>query len=91
MNIWYRIAASGNVGAATGGSTLRSVTLTGGSDAATLTIKDGGSGGTQIGPIIKAAAATTVHVLFGAGVGIGGQLYGALTGTGPEVGFEVGD
>lgn len=83
------ISATGNVGPADGGS-LFAVTLTGGTDAATLLIKEGGASGTQIWALICAAAATTVTVTFPRGVVYTGQLHGTLTGTSPKAGFAVG-
>ena len=84
-----RITATGNVAQADGG-TLFTVTLTAGSDAATLVVKERGSGGDQIWPTIKAAAASTVTVSFRGGIGYSGQLHGTLSGTSPEAGFELG-
>lgn len=89
MNTPVRITSDGNVGPVDGG-TLYSVTLTGGSDAATLVIRYAGSGGTQLWPTIKAATATTVHVVFAGGIVYSGQLHGTVTGTGEEAGFEIG-
>lgn len=89
MNAPVYISATGNVGQDSGG-VLFSVTLSGGSDAATLVIKHNGSSGTQIWPTIKAAAATTVEVQFVQGIVYSGQLHGTLTGTSPGAGFEIG-
>lgn len=65
---------------------LRTVVLTGGSDAATLTVKAGGSGGTTI-LVVKAAASTTappveLHDTFCAG-----GVHATLTGTAPSATF----
>jgi len=81
--------ATANAGPADG-ATLYSVTLTGGSDAATLLLRYNGSGGTQLWAIIKAATATTVHVQFTGGISYTGQLHGTQTGTSPEWAVEIG-
>jgi len=79
--------ATGNVGGANGG-TLHGVILTGGSDAATLVIKQGGSGGATIATI-KAAANTTVVCPNIHGV-YRGQLHATFTGTSPVATFTTG-
>ncbi len=89
MNTPVYTAVTADVGPVEGG-TLYSVTLTGGSDAATLVIKYNGSSGTQLWPTIKAATATTVHVVFRGGIVYSGQLHATLTGTSPGAGFEIG-
>lgn len=78
------VTATGDVTTAT--AALFSVTLTGGSDAATLTVKAGGSGGTTI-LVVKAAASTTVAVPLNAGVPCSGGIHATLTGTAPSAAF----
>lgn len=82
-----RIAATGTVGSANGGE-LHSVSLTAGSDAATLVVRESGASGSTI---LKLAAATgtTVERTFPGCAGYSGQLHGTLTGTSPEATFEV--
>lgn len=67
---------------------LRGLVLTAGSDAATVVLREGGSGGT-VRLTVKAAANTSVPVplwdtYFGEGV------HATLTGTGPEVAVVLG-
>lgn len=81
-----RITGDGNVGPAIGGQ-LYSVSLTGGSDAATLALLEGGSGGTTI-LTIKAAINTTVQVRYH-GMAYTGQLYANITGTDAEATVEL--
>ena len=78
------LAATGDVVTST--VNLFSVTLTGGSDAATVTVKAGGSSGTTI-LVVKAAANTTVPVPFNAGVPCSGGIHATLTGTAPNAAF----
>lgn len=64
---------------------LRGASLTGGSDAATLTVRAGGSGGTVV-LVVKAAANSTVAVpLYDAFCG--GGVHATLAGTGPSSTF----
>lgn len=81
------LTATGNVGVATGG-VLAFVVLTAGSDAATLTLKQGGSGGAVI-MVLKAAADTSVAVPIPAGLTYYGQLHATFTGTGPAATFAT--
>lgn len=79
-----QVAATGDI--TSGGTYLKAVSLTGGSDAAVLTVKAGGSGGTTI-LVLKAAAATTVvhgdlHRLFCAD-----GVHATLSGTAPSASF----
>lgn len=79
-----QLAATADVTTAT--AHLKSVHLTGGSDAATLTIKAGGSSGTVIA-VIKAATATTAPPIdFGDALCAGG-IHATLTGTAPSATF----
>lgn len=64
---------------------LRSVSLTGGSDAATATVKAGGSGGTTI-LTVKAAANSTVEVPLHDAYCAGG-VHVTLAGTSPVATF----
>lgn len=80
------ITATGDVGAATGGN-LMSVTLTAGSDAATLTLRQGGAGGATI-LVVKAAANTSFQAQY-AGLAFSGQLHATLAGTGPVATAEL--
>lgn len=83
MNIVEK-AATGAVTAAS--SRLRSVVLTGGSDAATAVIRKGGASGTVI-LSVKAATATTVPVPL-SGSWCEGGIHVTLTGTGPTCTVE---
>lgn len=65
---------------------LYAVVLTAGSDAATLTVKAGGSGGTTI-LTVKAAASTTVAVPGLSGVLCPGGIHATLAGTSPVATF----
>lgn len=78
-----QVGATGDV--TTVDTFLRGASLTAGSDAATLTVKAGGSGGTTV-LTVKAAASTTVEVpLFDASCG--GGVHATLAGTGPVATF----
>ena len=80
------VAAAGALGE-TGPGALYAVTLSGGSDAATLILSDAVSGATPaLWATIKAAAATTVTVEFPGGLGFGTGCYATITGTTPSVG-----
>jgi len=58
--------------------------LSGGSDAATLILKDGGSSGTVKTLTLKAAAGTTVYWNFPNGITFSTDVYAAITGTSPS-------
>lgn len=81
------VTATGDVTTVT--SHLHSVVLTAGSDAATLVVKEGGSGGTTI---LTLAAATGDTVAWHAGDSDGVQCTGGIhattTGTGEAASFE---
>jgi hypothetical protein len=64
---------------------VHSVSLTAGSDAATLVVRDGA--GTTVLLTVKAAANTTENVVFGDPVLFGSAIHGTLTGTGPVASF----
>ncbi len=83
--ILYHLTADATVHAVPGRVTC--VVLTGGSDAATLVLKDGGSGGTTK-LTIKAAINTTVVVPL-RGATFETDIYADLTGTGPAAMIEV--
>lgn len=76
-----RVTATGDV--TTVDSYLRGVTLTAGSDAATLTVRAGGSGGTVI-LTLKAAANTSVVVPRLTDVYCDGGIHATFSGTSPE-------
>lgn len=77
------VTTTGDVSTET--SFLHEVTLTGGSDAATLTVKaDGSSGSTVL--VVKAAADTTVSV-SAHGAQVTGGIHATLAGTGPVASF----
>lgn len=65
---------------------LKQVVLTGGSDAATLTVKAGGSGGTTI-LVIKATTATTAPPVEMFDTLCSGGIHATLTGTAPSATF----
>lgn len=65
---------------------LHVVTLTAGSDAATLTVKAGGSGGTTV-LTVKAAASTTAVVSGLGGVLCAGGIHATLSGSSPAASF----
>lgn len=83
----YYIDATGNVGGANGGE-VHSVVLTAGSDAATLTLRSGGSGG-AVFLVLKAATNTTTAHTFACAAAYYGQLHATLAGTGPVATIEV--
>lgn len=64
---------------------LKGVVLTGGSDAAVLTVKAGGSGGTTV-LVLKAAANTTVSANLHNAQCTGG-VHATITGTAPAATF----
>lgn len=78
-----QLSATGDV--TTTDTFLRSVVLTAGSDAATLTVKAGGSGGTTV-LTVKAVASTTVEVACH-DASCGGGVHATLAGTGPVATF----
>lgn len=65
---------------------LRGVSLTGGSDAATLTVKAGGSSGTVIAVLKAAAATTTPQWDFHDALCVDG-IHATFTGTAPSATF----
>lgn len=77
-----QLTADGDV--VTDTARLRNVVLTGGSDAATVAIKAGGSGGTTV-LTLKTAASTTVATGDLCDAVCPGGIYADLTGTGPVV------
>lgn len=78
-----QVAATGDV--TTSVTFLRAVVLTAGSDAATATVKAGGSGGTTV-LTVKAAATTTETVPLSDAQCSGG-VHVTLAGTGPVATF----
>ncbi len=87
MSRLVEVTATGDVTTAT--AHLHSVVLTGGSDAATLVVKEGGSGGTTI-LSLKAPANTSVFWEAGDsdGVQCSGGIHATTTGTGETASFE---
>lgn len=80
------VSATGDV--TTVSTYLHAVILTGGSDAATATVKAGGSSGTTV-LVLKAAAGASVAVdLYGALCS--GGVHVTVAGTGPSVTFVTG-
>ena len=81
-----QVSATGDVTGA--GRYLQSVVLTGGSDAATLAVKDGSGGATRL--TLKAAANASVGWTSGDpdGVAFTAAIHATLTGTGPVATFE---
>ncbi|PXY21127.1 hypothetical protein [Prauserella muralis] len=77
------VTATGDV--TTRDSYLRTVVLTGGSAASTLTVKAGGSGGTTV-LTLKAAIDTTVSAEL-ADAFCGGGIHATLAGTGAVASF----
>jgi hypothetical protein len=80
------ITGTANVGPANGGE-VKSVMLTAGSDAATLTLKENGASGAAI-LILKAPTNDTRQVRFKS-LAYAGQLHATLAGTGPVATIEV--
>ena len=78
------VSATGDI--TTSDGHLYAVVLTGGSDAAVLTVKAGGSGGTTI-LVLKAATATTAAAPLNAAVYCDGGIHATLTGTAPNAAF----
>ncbi len=81
------IAASGEFADAFGLGTrykIYGIILTGGADAASVSLKSGGTGGTVIIPAIKAAINTTVSVMFPVPISFTAGVYGTITGTAPN-------
>jgi len=83
-----QLSASGYVVGANDNTKIKAITLQGGSDTATLTLKEGGSGGTERLEI-KAAAGTIEHLYFGEQGFMCPGAYAALSGTGPKVSFVL--
>lgn len=81
------VTATGDV--TTTDTYLRSVVLTGGSDAATLVVKAGGSGGTTILTVKAAAGATAPPILLD-DLYCDGGVHATLTGTSPAAMFLHG-
>lgn len=72
----------------TGPGILHAITLTGGSNAATVTLYNNTeASGPQAYPIIKTPLGDTVHVEIPGGVPFGTGLYAEITGTTPDVGI----
>lgn len=80
-------SATGDV--TTDSRTVKSVVLTAGSDAASVVVRSGGSGGT-VQLTLKAAAGATATWVTGDvdGVGYADGIHVTLTGTGPVVDVE---
>lgn len=76
------LSASGEIATAGKPRTVYAVSLTAGSDAATVTLKSGGSGGTTL-LTLKAAANSSVAVEYGCGVAFPVGCYLTFTGTAP--------
>jgi hypothetical protein len=79
-----QVAATGDI--TTVSTYLKAVSLTGGSDAATLTVKAGGSGGTTI-LVLKAATATSVVFADLHDADCSGGVHATLAGTAPSATF----
>ena len=79
----YRVTATGNVGLDQGGA-IHSVTLTAGGDAASVVIRESGSGGAVL-LTLKAPALDTrqVRLVYS------DQLHAILAGTNAEVTIEI--
>lgn len=81
------ISASGEFADAFGLGTrykVYGIILTGGADAASVSLKSGGASGTLIVPAIKAALNTTVSVMFPVAIAFTAGVYGTITGTTPN-------
>lgn len=81
------IAASGEFADAFGLGTVYKVfgvILTGGADAASLSLRSGGAAGSVLIPPIKAAINTTVVVMFPVAISFTAGVYGTITGTTPD-------
>jgi len=83
----YHVTASANIAGAVGG-TIHSVLITGGANAATVTLKEQGASGVVVA-VLKAGVNTSVSHNFDGAV-YSGQLYALITGTTPDVTIEVG-
>jgi hypothetical protein len=79
------VAATGDI--TTANAYLRSVVLTGGSDAATVVVRAGGSGGTVILTLKAATATTAPPAVFGRAY-CGSGIHVTVTGTAPAVTVE---
>lgn len=79
------VAATGDI--TTANAYLRSVVLTGGSDAATVVVRAGGSGGTVILTLKAAINTTAPQAVFGR-VYCGAGIHVTVTGTAPAVTVE---
>lgn len=75
-----QFAATGDV--VTGSSALRAVVLSAGADAATVVVRAGGAGGTQV-LTLKAPANTSVSTGYLADAWCANGIHVTLTGTGP--------
>lgn len=83
-SIIKEVTATGDV--TTSQTYLKAVSLTGGTDAATLTVKRGGSGGTTV-LVVKAAANTTASVPNLHEADCAGGVHATLAGTSPSATF----
>lgn len=81
--------SNGEIATASTPYQVYAVVLTGGSDAATVTLKTGGSGGTTL-LTLAAAAGVSVPMQFPNGVTFHRGIYATLTGTGPSVSVAYG-
>lgn len=68
---------------------VTAVVLTAGADAASVVLRDGGAGGT-VRLTLKAAANSSVPVIFPSGVVFGSGVHVTLTGTSPTVSVAYG-
>lgn len=80
----YSIAASGEFDGAGGVYKVFGIILTAGADAASVSLKSGGTGGTELIPPIKAVLETTTVVMFPVSIAFGNGVFGTLTGTTPD-------
>lgn len=79
------IAASGDVVAQGAVYKVFGVILVGGVDAATASLKSGGTGGTELIPPLKAAIDTVVSIMFPVPITFTDGVYGTITGTTPDL------
>jgi len=86
VSVLYHVDATGDVGPASGGI-LASVVITADSAASSVTLKEGGSGGTTI--LKLGAVANDSHQAEFRGVSYTGQLHATIAGTNAVASVEL--
>lgn len=83
------LAASAAVNAVPG--RVYSMALTGGTDPATVLLKDGGTGGTTATATLSVGTGSSAQWIFPGGLQFGTSIYATISGTAPTVLVEYED